>query len=215
MSVSRKMSWDELAKENTELKAKLNQLREQVRELENELKEERDFKNWVEMQPPLTPEQIEETRCVLHDALISNLNSQLTAAKEALEISVTEMELWYSLDECDCEDIPHMCGKERLKKSIKTATEALKKLGGDDHHCWADPDNVDHCGHCGRYFLEKEVCLDCGGWGMIHENVDCPAIGTFNECACSVPCPSCNPKSTHHHADPATKGVEKRTLGED
>jgi len=66
--------------------------------------------------------------------------SQLTTAKEALRDIVNY-----------CERVLTKVGLVRSKAYV-VARAALTELDGEDHHCWATPDNIDHCGHCGWKF---------------------------------------------------------------
>ena len=116
--------------------------------------------------------------------------------------------------ELQAEDIPQFCGDCGKQLQVVRPGKWQCECEVEKKEYTIPSDNARY--DLSDYPKEKEVCLDCGGWGMIHENVDCPAIGTFNECACNVLCPSCKPdKSTYYHSDPTTKGVEERTQEED
>jgi len=109
------------------------------------------------------------------------------------------------------------CKLESFKKSLITCEARIAEVLGGDHHCWADPDNVDHCGHCGKRFGEKEPCGTCMGSGEVVKkfHTDSTAMNTYME---NMDCPDCivrKDKSTYYHSDPSTKGVEKREQRED
>ncbi len=117
--------------------------------------------------------------------------------------------------------------------ALTTCDQRIAGVLGDDHHCWADPDNVDHCGHCGKKFGEKQPCHpECK---MVDLNVrqhhdDCSVIkepcanlkcengkiylandAIIEDCLWCID----TDKSTYYHSDPTTKGVEKRTQEEE
>jgi len=71
--------------------------------------------------------------------------AQLTMAKRALGEITDRLSLVRYLNPPHEQD-------ELLANTQIFIAKALTQLDGKDHHCWAAPDNIDHCGHCGRKF---------------------------------------------------------------
>jgi len=82
---------------------------------------------------------------------VADLLTQLTTAKEAMGDC---LEL---TDDCCTGDTACIICQHRdwFRSFIKGEVRA--KLDGEDHHCWAAPDNIDHCGYCGRKFEGEGV----------------------------------------------------------
>ena len=64
----------------------------------------------------------------------NNANALLIASApellEACKVGLKEMELWATLDECDCPPEGHICGLPRLKINIVKAKQAIAKAEG-------------------------------------------------------------------------------------
>ena len=69
---------------------------------------------------------------MLSESQIRDLTSQLTAKDEriaelegALADSIRWMECWLDRDECDCVELPHTCGRQRVERDLSKIKAVL------------------------------------------------------------------------------------------